>query len=96
MKFNIKNSVYLSQSNGAGPGLPVRGGRLINERPMPEMGIVQAANARREMKQERKIQMQSEAYVRGEQMSELNEMMMMGKNGCSDCMGKGGCSSCGY
>jgi len=75
MKLNMKNSIYQSGYNGGGPGLTVRGGRLINNRPDSEMGIVSAANARREMKQQRKIQMQAEAYVRGEQMSEMNEMM---------------------
>ena len=82
MKLNIKNSIYRS-GNGAGPGLPVIGGRLINERPDSEMGIVQAANARREMKQQRKIQMQAEAYARGEQMAEMDKVMR-GMEGCCD------------
>jgi hypothetical protein len=72
MKLSMKNSIYQSGYNGGGLGLTVRGGRLINNRPDSEMGIVSAANARREMKRQSKIQMQAEAYVRGEQMSEIN------------------------
>ncbi len=75
MKLSIKNSIYQSGYNGGGNGLTVRGGRLINDRPNSEMGIVQAANARRERKRDEKIQMQAEAYVRGERISEMNEMM---------------------
>ena len=75
MKLNLSQSIYASGSNGAGPGLTVQGGRLINSRPNSEMGIVQAANARKERKRQEKIQMQAEAYVRGERMSEMNEMM---------------------
>jgi len=75
MKLKLSNSVYQSGYNGGGPGLTVRDGRLINDRPNSEMGIVQAANARRQMKIEKKINMQAEAYVRGERMSEMNEMM---------------------
>ena len=81
MKLKLSNSVYQSGYGGGGNGLTVRDGRLINERPNSEMGIVQAANARRQMKIEKKINMQAEAYVRGEQMSEMNEMM----RGMSSC-----------
>ena len=63
-------------------GLPVRDGRLMNNRPDSVMGITAAAIARKEMKRERKIEMQAEAYVRGERMSEMDEMM---RGGCSDC-----------
>jgi hypothetical protein len=56
-------------------GLPVRDGRLMNNRPDSVMGITAAAIARKEMKRERKIEMQAEAYVRGERMVEAEEMM---------------------
>jgi len=82
MKLNLSQSIYANRSNGAGPGLTVQGGRLINNRPNSEMGIVQAANARKERKRQDKIQMQAEAYVRGERMSEMDEMM---RGMCSDC-----------
>ena len=84
MKLTMKNSVYQSGYNGGGPGLTVRGGRLINERPNPEMGITAAANARKEMKKQAKIQMQADAYLRAEQISEAMEMAKdMGA--CKDC-----------
>lgn len=60
--INSINSIY-------GSGLTVSGGRLVNHAPDGVMGIVAAANARREMKHERKIQMQAEAYSRGQMMS---------------------------
>ena len=56
-------------------GLPVRDGRLMNNRPDSVMGITAAAIARKEIRQEKKIQMQAEAYVRGERMAEVDEMM---------------------
>ena len=70
MNLKLKNSVY-----GNGSSLRVEGGRLVNDQPSSEMGLVQMANARRNMKQERKVQMQAEAYFRGEQMSELNRSL---------------------
>jgi hypothetical protein len=84
--LNLKNSIY-KNGYAASPGLRIEGGQLINDRPNSEMGIVQAANARREMKRERKIQMNAEAYVRGEQISEMNEMM----RSMSSCCGKPNC-----
>lgn len=87
MKLNLSQSIYANSSNGAGPGLTVQGGRLINSRPNSEMGIVQAANARREMKRERKIQTYAEAYARGERMAEMDEMM----RSMSSCCGKPNC-----
>jgi hypothetical protein len=82
MKINLSQSIYANSSNGAGPGLTVQGGRLINNRPNSNMGIVEAANARKERKRQEKIDTYAQAYVRGEQISEMNEMML-GK--CSDC-----------
>jgi hypothetical protein len=75
MKLSMKNSIYQSGYSGGGPGLTVRGGRLINNRPDSEMGIVSAANARKEMKRQSKIQMQAEGYARGEQMAEVNKQI---------------------
>ena len=87
MKLNLSQSVYANSSNGAGPGLTVQGGRLINNRPNSEMGIVQAANARKERKRNEKIDLYAQAYVRGEQISEMNEMMRE----MSSCCGKPNC-----
>jgi hypothetical protein len=80
MKLNMKNSIYQSGS----PGLSVQGGRLINNLPSSEMGIVKAANARKEMKRDKKIQMQAEAYLRGEQMAEIDKSMRMNGGSCCD------------
>lgn len=77
MKMNLKNSVYQSNMNG----LSVQGGRLINNNPGTEMGIVSIANARKASKRESKIQMQAEAYLRGEQMQETMKMI----NGNGSC-----------
>jgi hypothetical protein len=73
MKMKIKGSIY--QNNGAGMGMPVEGGRLVNNRPDGMTGIQQLAIARKDAKREAKINMAAEGYVRGEQMSEINEMM---------------------
>ena len=56
-------------------GLRVEGGRLINNRPDGMTGIQQMAMSRKVMKRESKIDMAAEGYVRGERMSEMNEMM---------------------
>lgn len=56
-------------------GLPVEGGRLVNNRPDGMTGIAHMAMTRKAMKKEAKINMAAEGYVRGEQMSEMNEMM---------------------
>jgi hypothetical protein len=74
MKMKIKGSIY--QNNGAGMGMPVEGGRLVNNRPDGMTGIQQLAIARKDAKREAKINMAAEGYVRGEQISEMNEMMM--------------------
>ena len=71
--MKIKGSIY--QNNGAGMGMPVEGGRLVNNRPDGMTGIQQLAIARKDAKREAKINMAAEGYVRGEQMSEINEMM---------------------
>ena len=73
MKMKIIGSIY--QNNGAGMGMPVEGGRLVNNRPDGVTGIQHLAAARKTAKKEAKINMMAEGYVRGEQMSEMNEMM---------------------
>jgi hypothetical protein len=73
MKMKIIGSLY--QNNGAGMGLSMNDGRMVNNRPDGMTGIAQMAMARKAMKKEAKIQMAAEGYVRGEQMSEENEMM---------------------
>jgi len=85
MKMKMKGSIY--QGGGAGMGLPVEDGRLVNNRPDGMTGIQQMAMARKTMKREAKISMAAEGYMRGEQMSEMNEMMM---SGCS--CGKPNCN----
>jgi len=56
-------------------GLTVHGGRLMNQAPDGVMGIVAAANARKEMKYQRKVNMQAEGYERGKSMYEMKKMM---------------------
>ena len=73
MKMKMMGSIY--QNNGAGIGMPVEDGRLVNNRPDGMTGIQQLAMARKSAKREAKINMAAEGYVRGEQMSEMNEMM---------------------
>ncbi len=79
MKMKMGGSIY--QNSGAGMGLTMNDGRLVNNRPDGMTGIQQLAIARKTMKKEAKINMAAEGYVRGEQMSEMNEMM----GGCSSC-----------
>jgi hypothetical protein len=81
MKMKMKGSIY--QGGGAGMGLPVQDGRLVNNRPDGMTGIQQIAMARKTMKREAKIQMQADAYVRGEQMAEMSKMMSSMIGGCS-------------
>ena len=55
--------------------MPVRDGRLINDRPDSVIGITAAAIARKEMKREKKIETYAQAFERGEMMSEMNKVM---------------------
>lgn len=83
MKMNLKNSIYQSGMNRLSEnGLSVQGGRLINHGPSQEMGITSIANSRKAMKRENKIQMQAEAYLRGEQMNEAMEMLKGNGRSC--------------
>ncbi len=74
MKMKMNGSIY--QSNGAGMGLVVKDGRLVNNRPDGMTGIQQMAMSRKAMKHEAKVQTYAEGYVRGERMEEMNKMMM--------------------
>jgi hypothetical protein len=78
MKMKMMGSIY--QNNGAGMGMPVEDGRLVNNRPDGVTGIQHLAMARKAMKKEAKIEMAAEGYVRGGQISEMNEMMSNYKN----------------
>lgn len=91
MKIDLSQSVYANGSNGAGPGLRVEGGRLINDRPDSRMGIEKMAQARKVMKHEAKVQTYAEGYVRGERMEQMNEMMSSMMGGKS-CCGKPNCN----
>lgn len=88
MKMKMMGSIY--QSNGAGMGLPVEGGRLVNNRPDGMTGIQQIAMSRKAARREAKVSMTAEGYMRGEQMSEMNEMMSSMMSGCS--CGKPNCN----
>jgi hypothetical protein len=68
----MENSIY----NDKYRGLTVRNGRLINEEPGFGMaGITAAALKRKQMKQEKKIGMMEEAYVRAESRIETMEKL---------------------
>lgn len=85
-KLNIRTSIYqnintggnVTVKNGGMPGLPVEGGRLVNNRPDGMMGITYAAQMNKALKRGEKISMYADATAMG---------MSMGKmHGCSDCM----------
>ena len=59
--------------------LTVRNGRLINTRPNSVTGIQQAAQIKKDLKREQKIQMMAEAVYRGDKMSDLEESLKEGK-----------------
>ncbi len=69
MKMKMEGSIY--QSNGAGMGLNVQDGRLVNNRPDGMTGIQQLAMARKSMRYEKKVNMYAEGAARGEMMNEL-------------------------
>lgn len=83
MKLNVGNSIYQGGYNGGGAGLTVRNGRLVNNAPDGRMGITKIADANREMKRQQKIDMQTQAILRAEEISEMREMMMGGE--CGEC-----------
>lgn len=85
-KLNINNSIYQNANKGANvtvnngglPGLPVEGGRLINNRPNGQMGITQMAEMRKALRKGEKISMYADATAMGIAMGKMR--------GCSDCM----------
>jgi hypothetical protein len=84
MKIKMSGSIY--QSNGAGMGLNVQDGRLVNNRPDGMTGIQQMAMARKAVRHENKINTYAEGVVRGKEMNEMNKMVY----GCS--CGKPNCN----
>ena len=68
----MNNSIYNTKYSG----LTVRNGRLINEQVGTGMaGVTRAAMERKAMKQEKKISMREEAYIRAEQKMEMMEQL---------------------
>ena len=57
-------------------GLTVKGGRLINQLPNGVTGIQKAAQIKKEMKRQDKIQMMSEAMYQAEIRADLTEKLM--------------------
>ena len=70
-KKDLSNSIY--QQSGANFGLTVNGGMLINNRPDGQTGIQQAAEAKKAVKREEKINTMSQAFYRGEMMADLDK-----------------------
>jgi hypothetical protein len=70
-KKDLSNSIY--QQSGANFGLTVNGGMLINNRPDGQTGIQQAAEAKKVVKRENKVQMMAEAVFLGNIRSEMME-----------------------
>jgi hypothetical protein len=70
-KKDLSNSIY--QQSGANFGLTVNGGMLINNRPDGQTGIQQAAEVKKVIKREEKINTMSQAFYRGEMMADLDK-----------------------
>jgi hypothetical protein len=70
-KKDLSNSIY--QQSGANFGLTVNGGMLINNRPDGQTGIQQAAEVKKAVKREEKINTMSQAFYRGEMMADLDK-----------------------
>ena len=81
--MKMQGSLY--QNNGAGMGLTMNDGRMVNNRPDGMTGIQQVAMARKTMRNEAKVNTYAEGFARGEQISEMNEMMSSMMGGCSSC-----------
>jgi hypothetical protein len=75
MKTENMGSIYQGNMReagaGAGAGLIIEGGRLVNRRPDGMTGIQQIAMARKGMRHENKVNTYAEGVSRGEQMSEM-------------------------
>ena len=68
----MNNSIYNTKYSG----LTVRNGRLIYEQVGTGMaGVTRAAMERKAMKDQKKISMMEEAYVRAEQRTEVMEQL---------------------
>ena len=70
-KAELSNSIY--QQKGAGFGLNVSDGMLINNRPDGMTGIRQAADLKKVVKKAEKVQMMAEAVYLGNIKSEMME-----------------------
>jgi hypothetical protein len=66
-KANLSNSIY--QRNGSAPGLTVKDGMLINNRPDGVNGIQEAAQMKKAIKRAEKISTYAEAVALGNMMS---------------------------
>lgn len=75
-KLDLMDSIYANR------GLTVRNGRLINQAPDGVSGIRQAVDMKKALKKGEKISMIAEGVRMGNNLSEMDEMMM---GGCSDC-----------
>lgn len=71
MKANLSNSIY--QRQGSKPGLTVKDGMLINNRPDGVTGIRQAVDLKKAIKRAEKISTYSEAIMIGERMSDMGD-----------------------
>ena len=76
-RLDLSNSIYQQRANGSLSGLTVNDGMLINNRPDGQSGIVQAAQARKAMKQAEKISIIARGNAMGEMLSDMGE--------CSEC-----------
>lgn len=71
MKIKMLGNIY-QNSGAAGMGLRVEGGRLVNDRPCPVMGLERMANERKAMKKAEKISVIADGYM----AAEINSKMM--------------------
>ena len=76
-RLDLSNSIYQQRPKGSLSGLTVNDGMLINNRPDGQSGIVQAAQARKAMKQAEKISIIARGNAMGEMLSEMGN--------CSEC-----------
>lgn len=81
-KPNLSNSIY--QQRMSAPGLTVKDGMLINNRPNGVTGIQQANEIRRAAKRAEKTSMMADATYLGYSRAEMMEGMN-GMNGCESC-----------
>ncbi len=70
-RLNLSNSIY--QQKGAGYGLQVNDGMLINNRPDGMTGIAKAAEVKKMIKRSEKISTYAEAISLGNMRSEMEE-----------------------